>query len=231
MVPEAGWTIRTQWGVYAAIVAVALVLATLPATEPYFAWFFGELNPVFAVLVAGALGAVSLGALRRLDGFEILRRGSTMRGMAVGAAFATVLGVAIVIADIVFRYPEDINAPMPQALAFYPSIGLVAEIVFHILPLTITLLLLLPLRDRLGTNRAMWIAIILVAVAEPTFQVFFGGETPALAVYTWVHVFAIAFLQLYVFRRYDFVSMYSLRLVYYMYWHLVWGALRLKLLF
>jgi hypothetical protein len=68
-------------------------------------------------------------------------------------------------------------------------------------------------------------------VTEPTFQVLFGGETLALSVYTWFHVFAMAFLQLYVFRRYDFVSMYTFRLVYYMFWHIGWGYLRLRLLF
>jgi hypothetical protein len=229
--PEERWRIRTQWVVYLAIVVVAFVLAMIPAVESYFAWFFGDLPPTLIVLLAGAIGAPCLAGLRRLDGFDILRRGSTMRGIAVGAGLATVLGVAIVIADIIFRYPEDLNAPLPQALAFYPSIGLVAEIVFHILPLAITLLLLQPLRGRLGMPCTTWIAIILVAVAEPSFQVFFGGETKALAVYTWVHVFFIAFLQLYVFRRYDFVSMYSMRLVYYAYWHITWGTLRLGLLF
>lgn len=38
-------------------------------------------------------------------------------------------------------------------------------------------------------------------------------------------------LQLHVFRRFDFVSMLSLRLVYYVYWHLIWGAIRLRVLF
>ena len=228
---EPGWSIRAQWIVYAGIVAGALVLAMVPTTEPYFAWFFGELNPAVMVLVAGLIGGLCLAVLGRLGGFEILRRGSTMRGIVVSLGFATALGVAIVVADLVFRYPQDLNAPMPQALAFYPSIGLVAEVIFHILPLTIVLLALLPLRGRLGMDRAVWIAIIVVALAEPTFQVFFGGGSPALAVYTWVHVFAIALLQLYVFRRYDFVSMYSLRLIYYAYWHLLWGSLRLELLF
>lgn len=229
--PDDSRMMRSQWGVYLAIVAVAVCLAMIPAVGPYFAWFFGDFTPAVVVLLAGAIGAVCLASLIRLGGFQILRRGSTVRGIAIGAGLATVLGVAIVIADIVFRYPEDINAPMPQALAFYPSIGLVAEIVFHILPLAIALVLLQPLRGRLGTTRTTWIAIVLVSVAEPTFQVFFGGETGALAVYTWVHVFLIAFLQLCVFRRYDFVSMYSMRLVYYAYWHMIWGSLRLGLLF
>lgn len=38
-------------------------------------------------------------------------------------------------------------------------------------------------------------------------------------------------LQLYVFKRYDFVAMISLRLVYYLYWHFIWGYSRLQLLF
>jgi hypothetical protein len=229
--PEERWTMRTQWSVYAAIVAVALVFAMVPAVESYFAWFFADLHPALIVLVAGTIGAFCLEGSRRLGGFEILRRGSTMRGMAVGAGLASVLGIAIVIADITFRYPEDINAPIPQAIAFYPSIGLVAEIVFHVLPLTIVLLLLQPFRIRLGRHRTTWIAVVTVAVAEPTFQVLFGAETQALAIYTWVHVFSIALLQLYVFSRYDFVSMYSMRLVYYAYWHLIWGTFRLRLLF
>ncbi len=125
--PAVGWSSRTQWSAYAAIVAVATLLAMVPATGPYFAWLFGELSPPVVVLAAGAVGAICLAALRRLDGFEILSRGSTMRGVAVGAGLATVLGIAIVIADLVFRYPEDMNAPIPQALAFYPSVGLIGR--------------------------------------------------------------------------------------------------------
>ena len=63
-------------------------------------------------------------------------------------------------------------------------------------------------------------------------QVLFDSEPFSWAdVYTWVHVFAIALLQLYVFRRFDFTSMYVFRLIYYAYWHIIWGVLRLELLF
>ena len=44
-------------------------------------------------------------------------------------------------------------------------------------------------------------------------------------------VFVIAVLQLYVFRRFDFASMYSFRLVYYAWWHILWGTIRLSVLF
>ena len=112
------------------------------------------------------------------------------------------------------------------------AVGFVAEVVFHVLPLTLVLLALSPLRRWIVRDRLVWTSVVLVAVAEPTFQVLFKGNALAWGdLYTWLHVFAIALLQLYVFRRYDFVSMYTFRLIYYAYWHIVWGVLRLSLLF
>ena len=72
------------------------------------------------------------------------------------------------------------------------------------------------------------------AFLEPIFQqglVF--SEKPLLwaEVYVGLHVFAFNIFQMYVFRRYDFVSMYLFRLVYYIHWHIVWGYVRLQLLF
>jgi hypothetical protein len=37
--------------------------------------------------------------------------------------------------------------------------------------------------------------------------------------------------QLLIFRRYDFISMYTFRIAYYMLWHVLWGYARLRLLF
>ena len=123
--------------------------------------------------------------------------------------------------------------PLPQALTFYPAVGLVAEVVFHLLPLAILLPVLNLIAGRLGGERVVWLGMLLVAVSEPTFQVIAGGgnRSPGGDAYTWLHIFAIAVLQLYVFRRFDFASMYSFRLIYYAYWHILWGAIRLRVLF
>ena len=121
---------------------------------------------------------------------------------------------------------------MPQALLFYPSIGFVAEMAFHVLPLAIVLVAQSPLALRVGEERLVWLGILVVAVLEPTFQVLLGGGALTWSdAYTWIHIFAIAALQLYVFRRYDFASMFSFRMVYYAYWHILWGVIRLKVLF
>ena len=156
----------------------------------------------------------------------------TLRGIALSAILATALGVAIVIADIFIRYPQDTNVPVPQALLFYPAVGFVAEIIFHLVPLAIALLVLKPLAGRLGKERVVWLGMLLVAVSEPTFQVILAGKAFSLGdAYTWIHIFTISILQLYVFLRFDFVSMYVFRMIYYFYWHILWGVVRLDVLF
>lgn len=198
----------------------------------YFRRFLGETNPILVIGVAAGIGAIALWALRASYTFRILSGWQTLRGIALAATFATLLGGAIVIVDVIIRYPQEMNVPFPQALLFYPAIGFVAEIVFHILPLTLLLLAMKPLTGRLGRERVVWLGILLVGLLEPTFQVFFEPKAWTWGtVYTWIHVFTIALLQLYLFVRFDFVSMYSFRLFYYIYWHILWGVIRLDVLF
>jgi len=212
--------------------ALGLTAAVGPSSAASFERYFGGVEPVIVVTAASLAGGVALGWLRSRYGFRVLRGRATLRGMAISAALATVLAVPIVLVDTALRYPEDMNVPLPQALAFYPAVGYVAELVFHVVPLAVALLVLSPFRHRLGSDRLVWLAIGFVAALEPTFQVLFEKDPLSpLAAYTWVHVFAISLLQLTVFRRFDFVSMVFLRLVYYAYWHILWGTIRLEALF
>jgi hypothetical protein len=94
------------------------------------------------------------------------------------------------------------------------------------------LLVFKPLVGRFGTDRVVWTAILIVSTCEPTFQVLFQGRALMWGdVYTWFHIFVISVLQLYVFWCFDFVSMYVFRLVYYIYWHILWGVVRMEVLF
>jgi hypothetical protein len=49
--------------------------------------------------------------------------------------------------------------------------------------------------------------------------------------YVGVFVFVFTLVELDIFRRYDFVAMYVFRLTYYLWWHIIWGTLRLQWLF
>lgn len=197
----------------------------------HFAKYFGSANPLVVVIAAIGLGGIALRVLQSQGWFEVLSA-RTLRGVAVSTGLATLLAVAIIIADVVLRYPEDINVPLPGALLFYPAVGYVAEMVFHVIPLTVLLLILAPVGKRIGVERLIGLCLLLTATLEPTFQLLFE-ENPLswIGAYTWVHVYAIAFLQLHVFRRYGFVAMYLFRLIYYAYWHIAWGAIRLDVLF
>jgi len=223
-----------QYLVFGSLFVAVVVLTALisRSAEGYFARFIGNADPVLVSSAAGLLGAISLALLHRLGGFEILLGQRTLRGIGYAAAAATLLAVEVVAADFLVRYPADTNVPVPTAFLFYPLIGFVAEMAFHVIPLATCLIVLRPLRRWIRGERLVWIALAIVTVAEPTFQVTFQGEPFSWsAVYTWVHVFVIAAVQLYLFRRFDFTSMFAFRLVYYAYWHIIWGVIRLEVLF
>lgn len=224
--------------------AATLSLSRVTFAQPYqgiiranpagfFQPFFGNFDPLLTVAAIAFIGVASLGLLRSGGWFEIFTKKGTLQGVAVSAIIATLFGIEIVIAETtnIFRLPADINVPLPWSLTFYPVIGYVAEVVFHVLPLALLLAVLGPLFEKLNMPGLIWLCILFVSLLEPLFQV--GSVQPLsfAQVYIGLHIFAINFLQLYVFRRYDFVAMYSFRLFYYLYWHIIWGTLRLQWLF
>jgi len=210
-------------------VVVGAVLLSL-AGESAFARYFGPVHPVVAVALVSAAGLLALRRLARHD-FVVRRPGVTFRGVRLAAGLATLFGAIAVGGDLVFRFPPDINVAPPNGLVFYPVMGLVAEVVFRLVPLA----LLLEIPGFVGdAGRRVVPAMVAAALAEPVFQVAIGGAAAAGAgseLFVSANVFAICLAELVVFRRYDFVSAFALWLVYYGWWHIIWGHLRLQLLF
>lgn len=198
------------------------------SSSPVFQPFFRNIPPVLAVSVISVLGIVSLGFLSTRGWFEPALGRESLRGVAWSSAFATMFAVVIILADLVVVFPYQ-HVPPPQSLLFYPTIAYVAEIVFHLLPLSILLTLLGPMfKDRIPTG-LVWLCIILASCPEPVFQLSWRSYEGPLSwadAYVGLHVFAFNVLQLAMFRRYDFVSMYACRLTYYSEWHIVWGYAR-----
>ena len=148
-------------------------------------------------------------------------------GIGVAIAFATLFAIPVVIVDW-FVGIKVANVPMPWSLLFYPAIALVVEVFFHTTPLA---LLFASLRSiaRSSSDRIAWVCILLVSLLEPTYQLWFqlaGQSLSWLEAYVWTQVWAINLVQLYLFRRFGFVSMFGMRLVYYLDWHIVWEYLR-----
>ena len=226
---------RQQFFVYGLIaLSVAAATAYLGARNgALYRPFFGPLPPLVAVGITIVLGLLLLAVLLGRGWFAI-DGPDTGRGVLAAIALALLFAAVIILLDWRVVLPPDLNRPYPDALPFYYSIAFVVEVVFHLLPLTLLLLGLTTLFPALTFERVIWPVIVVVALLEPIFQTVLGFSRPYP---TWVlalvalNIFFFNLSGLALFKRFDFVSMFALRLAYYSLWHIVWGVLRLRLLF
>ncbi|WP_159437141.1 hypothetical protein [Halanaerobium kushneri] len=133
-----------------------------------------------------------------------------------------------VLIDLFITFPKDINILFPESILFYPTIGVLAEIIFHLLPTTL-LLFIFGFKIR---NHPMLIIIIIAAV-EPFFQVFIGTGSSNIVlrdVLVFLEVFIFSVIQMRVFFKYGFLAMYICRIGFYLTWHFLWGTIRLGII-
>ena len=234
---------RREYVSYAALSVTSVGLSSFArlADARLFSRFIGAADPIVVTIAITGLGAMLLFVLEIRDGFAVVRSAPTS-GLWQSAGVAAVFGILMIAIDFAIVFPADVNVPFPQSVVFYPVIGFSVEILFHVLPLAL-LLTVLPIVFRNGKRETiLWASVLLVALLEPTFQVatmvmespIIGTSRayPSWAVaYVGLHVFAINLCQLVIFRRYGFISMYAVRLMYYVVWHMVWGHARLTVLF
>jgi len=231
----------TSSGAGAATIAVvalsvlALAIAMLLAGRPDmpFEIYFGPLPPVVATLIVVAAAAVAQWVLQTGGVFLVVRREALRRGLALAGIAGALFAVPTIVADMAFRFPEDINAPLPGALLFYPLMGYVAETVFHLLPLA-ALVLLVRIVLRYLSHGAVSAIVGVVALVEPAVQASgaFHASTPvALDVFMLAHLTLFSWVLLTIYRRYGFLTAFAFRLAYYLVWHIVWGWARLSILF
>ena len=196
--------------------------------------YFGAIPPMLAAAVACSAGFGACWTLGRYYGFEIVRTATFKRGVAVAAGAAVPFMVAVTLADVWLRFPADVNVPLPDGLLFYPAMGFVAQVLLHVVPLAILVPLTGVVAPSWSIGRRFWVCIVLVATLEAAFQVrsaWAHDTLTALPLFVGVHLFLFGIVELTLFRRYDLVSMVAFRIIYYGYWHLLWGVLRLQWLF
>jgi hypothetical protein len=196
--------------------------------------FIGGINPLVAFLVVNALGVALLAFLLAPGWFSIYRKGELL-GRLGAAGVAALLASITVLLDLKIVFPRDLNVAFPLSLLFYPAIGFLVEVVFHLLPLAVLLAVLTSRAVALRSDRAVWAAMVIVSLLEPAFQVAPMVAPPHYPIWATVflagHLLLFNLLQLFVFRRYDFLTMYTMRLAYYGVWHVAWGHVRLRVLF
>ncbi len=188
--------------------------------------FFGPIEPVAVIWGVCLTGFF---CVRYLDTQRALTDMQTAPGLGPGwlrpFAWAFLAGALFalptIIADLAFGFPDDINVRFPWSVLHYPTMALVAETTFHLLPFALFLLL----TSARGISFALIAAIALI---EPAFQLLLAqSESAPLLLFTGIHLYIFNVAQLLVFRSHGFLPMYAMRIGYYLVWHIVWGELRL----
>jgi len=196
--------------------------------------FLGKRNPLIALLFAIVLGFILLSFSLSQKWFAIYEK-ENLKGLLCSSSLAVLFGIIMILVDTRVIFPADMNILFPESLLFYPAMGFFAEILFHVLPLTVLLVILNSILRNASFETIVWLCILIVALLEPvyhTMDMASSNQLPLRAViYVGFHVFLINFFQLLIFKKHDFISMYSFRLVYYLFWHIGWGYVRLRLLF
>lgn len=219
-------------GAVAAAVAVVAAIALISRPDPaIFAPYFAGLSPPAAAAIVCVTGLVALVLLHRDWDFVIFDGGASRRRALVAVAWSVPFMIAVTAADLVAGFPREINVPLPAALAFYPAMGLIAQLALHVIPMTLLLYCGRFLFRRTHRNHLVLISIGLAAMPEAGFQLAAALQDDAptgLGVFVAIHLFAFGLVELGLFRRYDYAAMYVFRLSYYSWWHIVWGWLRLS---
>jgi hypothetical protein len=193
--------------------------------------FIGTMSPIVAVAVAGAVGSAALAVL---DAAGWVGSDPTRKGLARSTLLALGLGVAIIVADSVFGFGENINVAWPASLLFYPVMAFIAEVAFHLAPLALIVTVARRWTGRVPGRSGVLVPIAGVALFESIYQVLGSssdGVSRWLLAYLGLHMTAFAIAGVTGLRRYGFGAMMWLRLTYYAIWHVAWGVLRLDLLF
>ncbi len=211
------------------VFGAAIVLAAwqVQVDRSVFDRYFGPMNPIWVVAVAAVVGIAALASLEGTSDFAVLGPGSSVDAALTTALVVPILASVAIGADVVLRYPEDMNVAVPDALRFYPAMAVAVEIALHLLPIAVIVAVF---GTQTGLAAGFWRLAIPVALGEAALQAAYAQST-AQSVFSAVHLLVFGVVGIWMFWRFGFLWMLGFRLAYYLLWHVVWGIARLKLLF
>jgi hypothetical protein len=231
--PSLWVTHRTQYLVFLILSAIILGMTATVGYSPDapFRRFLGKIDPLLSMAVAVLAGLLCFTLLLE-RGWRKIYEPKKKKAIWGFLGLTVFLAFNSIWIDSILVFPKNINILWPASLLFYPAIAFFVEILFHIIPLTLLTGLCYLFLSEKAFQKSFWAVIVIVALLEPTFQIFFMEGMPLWGtIAVGVNLFLFNILQLYTFKRFDFVSMFALRLVFYIVWHIIWGVMRLDILF
>lgn len=225
-------TPRLEWagvGLFAMFSIAAVVLTAWQAEvdRSVFARFLGAVNPTGAMILAALVGVVAVAYLQGNSDFTMLGPGESSDAVSIIAWAVPVLAASAIGADLVLRFPEDANVAVPDALRFYPAIAVFVESTLHLVPIAVLVALFgMPT----GLDVTFWRIAVPVALVEAVLQAVYATSI-GTSIFSAVQLTVFGVVQVWIFWRFGFAWMLGFRLAYYALWHVVWGVVRLELLF
>lgn len=196
-----------------------------------FSPYFLDLPPALGASIACLAGVIALYRLQERHGLCVIRLPQRRQDWLTPIGLAVPFMITVTLADLLLGFPADINVGLPTALIFYPAMGFIAELALHVLPFALALEVLKRLFAAWPSSRRVWVSIGFASLPEAAFQLIgsqsLEGDLPTLSLFVFVQLFVFGLVELQLFRRFDFIHMYSFRLAYYGYWHILWAYLRI----
>lgn len=143
-------------------------------------------------------------------------------------------GLGFGIINIIIAYALQLDVPMvkfPYSIPVYFSVGILMEILFHLIPIVILLWFVSDLMlKKIWQNEVFWILAIFLSLMEPVIQTIGMHQMGIISnmLFTailFIFIFAANLLPIYFFRMYGFLSAVVWRLSFYLMWHIIWGGI------
>lgn len=201
-----------------------------------FTSLFGTLNPFLLLAGASLVGFLLLWYLQSKAGIEVqVAKRKTPKELFLTYGLAMLFPIGFILVDCYLVYPKDVHILFPQSLLYYPVVGFIAEVFFHLLPFAFCFFLLSHLFTKAKKQTILVICIGVTSLAETIFQMsdpLEAGDSPLLLfIIETLLLTATDIYALWNFKKYGFITLYLFRIFYYLTWHIVWGMVRLELLF
>ena len=223
-------SVKIYIGVVAFLFAVKLVFLLFPTRFP-----LAEQESAFywtTIVVIALLGFVGL-ILSRKIGFPDIwdPRISVRQRFLLPIIIGLVYGLITVVRDL--PNPSPVHLKLPLSIVFYTYGAVFLEIMLRLfaIPFLVWLISSLILRGR-GRTAVFWLAVVIAALYEPLPHISreLGDVTPIAVpriLVNWIFqpLFLANVASGWLLRKYGFLAPLTLRLAFYLVWHIFYGGL------
>lgn len=190
-------------------------------------------NPILFVSIISIFSIISIGFLIYKDQFFIYKAVKISERLKP-ITMSICLAFIMIFIDILSPFSKEINILFPNSLLYYLIIAFVIDILFHTIFFGILYKLFKKLHKRMPKMNSFKISSLFISIIEPIIQIFLLSSSKQpffIGLYIVIHIFTINYIQMKLFYNTDFVTMNLFRLTYYTIWHIIWGMIRLSLIF